>query len=67
MLAAIFANTNGLNSSGFDRPDQLDARGGVRQRRYRRPRFEDIVFGIARVDDVLCQQRRVVPGPFGTQ
>ena len=51
----------------LDRADQLDARGGLRQRRHRRPRLEYVVLGIARVDDVLGQQGRVEAGPLGTQ
>ena len=41
----------------FDRADQFDSRGGLRQGRYRRPRLEHVVFGIARMNDVLGQQR----------
>ena len=51
----------------FDRADQLDARGGLRQRRDRRPRFEHVVLGIAGVDDMLRQQGRVESGPLGAQ
>ncbi len=44
------------------RTDQLDARGGLRQRRYRRPRLEYVVLGIAGVDDVLGQQGGIETG-----
>ena len=56
-----------IEQQRLDRADQLDARRRLGERRNRRPRFENVVLGVAGVDDVLCQQGGVEPCGFGTQ
>ena len=67
MLAASLANTNGLNSSGLIAPISSMRVGGLGQGGERRPRLQDVVLDVARVNDVLRHRGRVVAGALGTQ